>query len=302
MNSTCWHVLGVGAIGSLFASKLADSGSEVCLVLKNPEQQQAWQHGKHLRIQTLSGEQRRYQLNTTVAYEHHYLSQVLVTTKAFDVLPAIRAISHRLNHRSVIVLMVNGMGVEQEVLNEFPDYDIYNGTTTEGAFRLAPFQVQHAGSGQTLFGQAGRPAAPAWLQTWQKTALDCHWEADIERAMWRKLAVNCVVNPLTALNDCPNSELLHNANLAQQVVALCTEIAPIMTAAGHPVTASELLSDVQRVIRGTADNRSSMWQDVAAGRRSEIDYITGYLTRTAQKLQLASPINRGILEQLSVHR
>ncbi len=97
--------------------------------------------------------------------------------------------------------------------------------------------------------------------------------------MWRKLAVNCVINPLTALWNCPNGELRHHTD---EINAICEEVAAVIEREGYHTSADDLRYYVEQVIDSTAENISSMLQDVRAMRHTEIDYITGYLLKRAR--------------------
>ena len=123
------------------------------------------------------------------------------------------------------------------------------------------------------------------------------WDPEIDQALWLKLAINCAINPLTALHGCLNGELAQ-AGLSARVTTLCDEIIEISTAAGYAEVTADLHHQVARVIAATAANRSSMLQDVAAGRRTEIDYITGYLLRAAHRHGVAAPHNEALLRSV----
>ncbi|VDZ80488.1 2-dehydropantoate 2-reductase [Salmonella bongori] len=94
-----------------------------------------------------------------------------------------------------------------------------------------------------------------------------------------KLAVNCVINPLTALWSCPNGELRHHPD---EIKGICEEVAAVIEREGYHTSADDLRYYVEQVIDSTAENISSMLQDVRAMRHTEIDYITGYLLKRAR--------------------
>ena len=126
----------------------------------------------------------------------------------------------------------------------------------------------------------------------------CVWDADIDQALWLKLAINCAINPLTAVHGCLNGELAQRPELAMEVRRLCEEIAAISRAAGYTSAAANLEQAVTDVIAGTANNRSSMLQDVQDGHRTEIDYITGYLLCVARRHGIAAPCNQSLFERV----
>lgn len=291
MKPLHWHVLGAGAMGCLFADALAQAGNRVTLVLRpgSPRGDRA------ITVQHASGS-RCVTLATTEACDEGPIRHLLVTTKAYDVCAAVASIQHRLDESSQVLLLVNGMGYARELAAAMPWLQPYFGTTTAGAYRIAPGTVCHAGRGVTRIGRAGQVQEPGWFTSWSEAIAGSEWTADIELALWEKLAVNCAINPLTAVHRCPNGKLASDPELARQVEALCEEIAGIGHAAGMAKAVADLRGRVFSVIEGTAGNRSSMLQDILAGRRTEIDYINGYLVDTAGRLGVEARLNRGLLD------
>ncbi|NYY81077.1 hypothetical protein DMI65_06075 [Escherichia coli] len=84
---------------------------------------------------------------------------------------------------------------------------------------------------------------------------------NIRAELWRKLAVNCVINPLTAILNCPNGELRHHQ---QEIMQICEEVAAVIEREGHHTSAEDLRDYVMQVIDATAENISSMLQDIRA--------------------------------------
>ena len=293
MTDSPWHILGAGAIGCLFAAKLQRGGVPVTLLLRTSPA------AATLPVVVASGgNSSELALPAAGVGDRGYIAQLLVTTKAPDVVTAVMSVSDRLDRNSRVVLLANGMGFAAELQRQLPGMDIYSGTTTEGAYRIGPQRVCHAGHGRTLVGQPGLTQPPDWFAPWAEALGECCWEPNIEQALWEKLAVNCAINPLTALHRCNNGELLRNENLADEVDRLCGEISRVSDAAGFTAVSQALRGTVNRVITATADNRSSMLQDVLAGRPTEIDYITGHLVATARRYGVPVPCNEELLLQI----
>jgi 2-dehydropantoate 2-reductase len=121
--------------------------------------------------------------------------------------------------------------------------------------------------------------------------------ANIEPLLWRKLAVNCTINPLTALRGCCNGDVL-GAQHRQAFEALCAEISDVLRALGHTALAGRIASDAEGVARATAANRSSMRQDLDAGRQTEIAFINGFLVERAQEQGVPCPLNAALVEAI----
>ena len=291
-----WHLLGAGAIGCLYAGHLRSSGCDISLIMRKGKQPAS------LPIITEHGGIRSEQHVPVVTPNSHApISHLVITTKAYDVSEAVASIAHLLSEDSVVVLLVNGMGLAEQLAADWPHLNIFCGTTTEGAYCLAPQHIQHTGRGKTRIGKQGEKKPPPWFEKWSDAVDTCVWDSDIEAALWSKMAINCIINPLTALHNCANGELSQRPELITQVTTLCGEVSKITRAAGFTAIAAALPQLVAGVIAATANNRSSMLQDVENGRRTEIDYITGFLLRVADQHGIDAPHNRALLGSIKSH-
>lgn len=280
-------------MGCLFAAALRSAGHPVTLLLREAPPATRLP----LWVEDSAG---RHQLNVDACATaaSGQITHLLVTTKAYDVVAAIATACHRLERGSRVLLLVNGMGYADELAGHYPHLDLYLGTTTEGAYQLGRRHVRHAGRGATRIGQPDRQAPPAWFSTWADAVPGSSWDPRIEDALWLKLAINCAINPLTAIHRCPNGELQRDPVLVAEIDHLCSEIEAVSDAAGRTAATANLREAVADVIRNTAANRSSMLQDVLAGRRTEIDYITGHLVRVAEQHGVEVPRNRTLLQRV----
>ncbi|KAG8896310.1 2-dehydropantoate 2-reductase (Ketopantoate reductase) (KPA reductase) (KPR), partial [Tulasnella sp. 417] len=138
-----------------------------------------------------------------------------------------------------------------------------------------------------------------------------------------KLITNCCINPLTALKDCKNGDLLHDNDALKTIREICEEAAEVLDLKSaeddammllaelesdsfgeNPIplvrtpSAEELEEEVLRVARLTAENYSSMLQDVRKRKPTEIEYLNGHFTRLAQLYNVATPANDALAERL----
>jgi 2-dehydropantoate 2-reductase len=289
-----WYVLGAGAIGCLFAARLQQAGCRVTLVVRDRETIEPGTNGLSVQVTNGTGPG-TFSLEATTRRDASQIDYLLITTKAYDARQALAEVAHRLGGDCPVVLMVNGMGLAEELQREHPQLALVAGTTTEGAYRTAPFQVHHAGAGVTHIGGWRGGPAPPWFGDWAAALSDCVWDHHIETALWRKLAINCAINPLTAIHGCRNGELGRRPELIRATTVLCEEIASVGQAAGLADRTGSLHQAVATVIAATAGNRSSMLQDIEAGRRTEITYITGYLLTLAGRHGIPVPANRELM-------
>ncbi|MFV8818225.1 ketopantoate reductase family protein [Haliea sp. E17] len=293
MTARHWHILGAGAMGCLLAARLRAAGRPVTLLLRDPP---ASANGI---VSVESATQRHdFDVHLGAAEQPGAIRHLLVATKAPQIVAALQQVAHRLQEDTQLVLAANGMGYIEAALAASGVNSLYCCTTTEGAYRIGALHIRHAGHGQTLFGHSGGGSPPDWYQDWQATDLQCAWLDPIEPALWHKLAINCAINPLTAEHRCPNGALVEQPALRRQMLELCAEISAVSLAAGYPQTAAQIEADALEVARKTAHNRSSMLQDVLAGRATEIDFITGHLLQVARRRGVATPHNTALYQRI----
>ena len=281
----------------LWAAYLARSGAAVCLVARSGSRREEY-HG--LTLETAGGSE-QFDVPVQTAAEVGRIDALLVCTKAYDAADAVRSVVHSLADRAAIALLQNGMGFQDEILGIAPAARVFCALTTEGAYCPGPFRVNHAGRGHTLIGRYPKGSleeAAALARSLPSAALDIRPTAEILPALWQKLAINCAINALTAIRGCRNGALVDDPARRAEFDRLCAEISAIVAAFGMPALARELPARAAEVARATAANHSSMLQDVSAGRRTEIDFINGYLCRVAEEAGAACPLNRGLCEKI----
>ncbi len=306
-----WHILGAGAIGSLWASYAYRNGQAVTLLLPNLEQLHAYQEAGGINATLDQGTQSLLPLPVLATEQLRAAAPItflLVCTKAQQTLSALHGVREYLADGAIIVLLQNGLGIAEQIQAECPGSTVLQASTTEGAFRRKRFDLVHAGRGATQLGQPSlsstdTPQARLPSEALATLAaslsfppLDVTVSDNIDAVLWRKLAINCAINPLTVKYRCRNGELLDKPDALADMAELVAEIEQLSATLGRQAWIYPLLEQVQKVARDTAQNRSSMLQDIEAGRVTEIDYITGYLCRLAAEHGLGLPHNQALLE------
>lgn len=279
-------VLGCGALGQIWLAALARQGHEVQGWLRVPQ--------PYCSVNVIDTEG-HVSNDTLIANDPLFLAEsdlLLVTLKAWQVSPAVKNLQSVLREKCPILLLHNGMGTLDELKGV--TQPLLRGITTHAAMRDGTV-IRHVASGTTHIG----PVMPAGsllselADTLHQALPDVAWHDNITLACWQKLAVNCVINPLTVEYGCQNGAL---RVYSEQIRLLCTEISQVMAREGMHTSSDSLYDYVLNVIDSTAANTSSMLQDVMAQRRTEIEYITGYLLRRARAHGIAVPANSRLYE------
>lgn len=281
-------VLGCGALGQLWLAALSKEGHEVQGWLRVPQ--------PFCNVNLVETDNTVFNASLT-ANDPAFLAQsdlLLVTLKAWQVSDAVKALAARLPKASPVLLIHNGMGTAEELKSV--EQPLLMGVTTHAARREGNVII-HVANGTTHIGPTAscRNDYNPLAGVLHRALPDVAWHDDISSACWKKLAVNCVINPLTALYDCPNGELRGRHDEIRQI---CEEVAQVMVSEGQHTSAESLFFYVDQVMESTALNISSMLQDIRQQRHTEIDYITGYLLRRARAHGLTLPVNTRLYEQI----
>lgn len=285
-----WTILGAGAIGSLFATQLLRIGQSVNL-LDTRHAQTPHQQLHPMLLELLDGSVCMCELPCIGYRDLSAIGNLLVTTKVWQVIPALKPLVGRLPETSPIILLHNGMGTAEWLLRHFPHNPLLAGVTSCGALKTDSKHIHHTGFGETWLGALNssgeqcRELVPYLADALGHTA----WSEHIGERQWRKLVINAVINPLTAVWNQPNGALLDRT---EEVAALCQELHPLLVKQGFRETPETWCRQVLQVADRTARNFSSMHQDIAYHRKTEIDYITGYLLQQAEKQGIDLPKHR----------
>ena len=284
-------------MGMLWATRLARAGLPVTLILRNDDRLQAYKAAQGLTL--IEGEDsQQWAISAQTPETDEPIQHLLVTCKAYDAEQAVKQIAGRLTPDAELILLQNGLGSQQAVAAQVPHARCIFASSTEGAYRDGDWRVVFAGRGHTWLGDPRHGPAPQWLEELQLSGIAHEWSPNILSRLWRKLALNCAINPLTVLHDCRNGGLqAHDA----EVSTLCAELSALLKHCGQAQAAIDLATEVHRVIQATANNYSSMHQDVSQGRRTEIGYLLGYACTAAHSRQFAVPYLHDLHQRLSEH-
>ena len=130
-----------------------------------------------------------------------------------------------------------------------------------------------------------------FMELFSGAGVECAESEDFEKDLWLKLAANCVVNPLSALLDRRNREVITDdlANLRRRIVV---EVSALAAAEGHPLP-DDAAEHIDAALKKSR-NRSSMLQDIQMGRATEVRYLNGFVARRSAELGLEAPTNAAL--------
>ncbi|MFO8110574.1 MAG: 2-dehydropantoate 2-reductase [Thermoplasmata archaeon] len=240
--------------------------------------------------------------NTTVECEVEYTTDaskltryqyILLCTKSYDTEQAVEEIHPYINNDARVVSLQNGLNNELLISKYVDPHKIIGGVTSQGITYESLGHVIHAGEGDTYIGlypHGKDEYVSRFAEFLRNTVLEVEVVDNIYGYIWQKVIVNACINPLTALTGLKNGALLEDQELRGLMEKICHE--------SHSVAIKETtlpnddpLREVERVASLTAENRSSMLQDIQRHRKTEIDCINGAVVDMAKKIGIETPLN-----------
>jgi 2-dehydropantoate 2-reductase len=298
-------VLGAGAVGGLFGALLSRAKHEVLLVAREEEVVVIRLDGLRIEGRT----EGVFELPAVDALpDGIHVDALLLTVKAPDVRAAGAEIARRLRPLPPILALQNGLGIERSLIEglESGPGEILPGTITRAinsvpVTRLGPGRLRHAGEGEVLFDTPDLPRARASVERFvgllASASVPIRRVPEISREIWRKVIVNAAINPVTAEHGIPNGRLAVDP-WRRPAEELLHEAQRVAAAEGFDFPDAEVEADLWRIVRATAQNRSSMLQDVQRRHRTEIEAISGALLRFGDKHGLELPATRQAYDRI----
>jgi len=289
-------VVGSGSIGSLYGAFLSRfEDTEVILVGRNPHISAI--QSKGLKIKGILGEHVFKLKAMKDASEVDKADLVIITTKTYDTLTAAQSAKHLIDAGASVLLIQNGLGTEELVAKNLNTTKVLRATTCMGALRTSPGVVTATGCGLTEIGSR-YPENYELVEKLSKMMKDVGFEVrtskNIEGVVWTKTLVNCGINPVGALTGLSNGEVYRNKALRGLIVRLVKEAVQVVEALGIELTTEDPVRYALGTAKATGDNINSMLQDLRAGKRTEIDAITGEVIRLAKLHGIETPSSEAV--------
>lgn len=288
-------IIGSGAMGSLYGGILAESGHEVYFIDVFKEHVDAINSNGLCIIK--DGEE-RYIKNVKAFVDSNAvgivdLAIVFVKSTITDI--AVEGNRSILGKDTLVLTLQNGLGNIEKINKVVDISQIIVGTSANGASFVEPGKIRHSGHGGTVLGEITGEETERIKEIHKIMDLDELGNAKISQnvmsLIWEKLIVNCGINPLTALTNMKNGQLLENKESEEILENIVTEA--IMVAEKSNIKLSFHNADYcKEVCRATSENTSSMLSDVLNNRKTEIMNINGAIVRIGEKLGIDTPYNR----------
>jgi 2-dehydropantoate 2-reductase len=292
---------GTGGVGCIYAYILHSSGAKVTTVCRSNYDAvsqsgisiQSALHNKTFSFKPTSVVRTVEEAKTKGPFDY-----IVICSKNFPG-EAVR-IKEAVSPETAIVLCQNGIGIEPEYTETYPNNSIISGVvylpttqTAPGTVKWGPLQLLHIGTFPATAPPEAKHKARTYADMFERGGGVIRYHEDVQRERWIKLAVNVAWNPICALSRLDDANFLRSSALAEPLIrALMVEVGAVASAAGYAGVVTEGIIDAQmerpRKRLETGGKEPSMLTDVREGRNLEVEAILGNAVRIARREGVAT--------------
>ena len=278
-------VLGAGAMGCLFGGLLAEKGLNVTLI-------DVWKehvdeiNKNGLKMDGHGGDRFIKVPATSDPSTIGKVDAVIVMCKATALEPALKSIKNIINDKTVFMSFQNGIGHEAIIKSIVGDEKVIGGTTTQASNILGPGHIMNHAALPSWIGEYDGGISDRITEiadTFTAHNLEMIAAEDVKKRKWMKLFALTAIGPLSAIFDLHHTDLYINNNANDVSRSLGKEIIletrDVALADGVDVSEDECLFMFNKIVDSKQTNKSSMAFDVLYKRKTEIDFISGAVSK-----------------------
>jgi 2-dehydropantoate 2-reductase len=279
-------VMGAGAVGCYYGFKLARAGHDVVLIGRLQHVEAIERQG--LRLETQILDERIRVSASTEASAVRGAQLVLFCVKSTDTENAAAAIRPHLAPDALVLSLQNGVE-NADRLRALLQQQVVAAAVYVGTEMAAPGHVRHHGRGEVVIEQSKASADISRLLIAARVPTEI--SDDVRGALWAKLITNCAYNALSAITQLPYGRLVKGVGVTVALRDLVAECVAVAKADGVTIP-GDIDVAVRKIAETAAGQYASTAQDLARGKRSEIDHLNGLIVRRGEALGIATPANR----------
>jgi 2-dehydropantoate 2-reductase len=291
------YVLGAGAVGCYFGGMLARAGKDVTFIARPNRVNAINQYG--LEMDCKSFQEVIHIQATSDLSSLSDADLILVSVKSPDTDQTIKEIASIVPSHTVVLSLQNGVS-NVEIASQHLKNPIYAAVVYVAAGMIGDRTMKHHGRGELYIGSL-REISPddqerllAICNLFEMAGVPCSIATDLKKDMWLKFLVNCSFNAISGIGQITYGQMVRIPEVVQQIENLTLEFLAIAAKEGVDISLDEAKQANALIADTMITQRSSTAQDLARGKRTEIDFLNGYIVQLGKKYGVSVPYNESI--------
>ena len=280
-------VMGAGAVGCYYGGMLARAGHDVTLIARPQHVAAIAQNG--LRLQTAAFDEQVRLAASGEASAVHGASLVLLCVKSLDTESAGALMRPHLAPDALVLCLQNGVDNAERLRSVLAQHAVAAAVVYVATEMAGPGHVRHHGRGELVIEPSGCGEAVA--QALAAAGIPTQISDNVRGELWAKLILNCAYNAVSAITQLPYGKTVVGEGVRDVMRDVVAECQAVAMAEGVQV-AGDVDATIRKIFETMPTQFSSTAQDLARGKRSEIDFLNGLVVRRGDALGIATPANR----------
>lgn len=280
-------VMGAGAVGCYYGGMLARAGHEVVLIAR-PKHVEAVRQGG-LRMETRTFDERVDLAASSEPGAVRGAKLVLFCVKSTDTESAGAQMLPYLAPDALVLTLQNGVDNADRLRGVLPKHEVAAAVVYVATEMAGPGHLKHHGRGELVIEPSSASGAVA--QALIAAGVPTEVSDNVRGALWAKLILNCAYNAVSAVTQLPYGKTVAGVGIRDVMGDVVAECLAVAKAEGVAVPA-DAVATVDKLAASMPSQYASTAQDLARGKRTEIDYLNGLIVRRGEALGIATPANR----------
>jgi 2-dehydropantoate 2-reductase len=280
-------VMGAGAVGCYYGGMLARAGHEVVLIARPQHALAVEQDG--LRMETKAFDEQVRLAASSDASAVRGAKLVLFCVKSTDTESAGAQMLPHLAPDALILTLQNGVDNADRLRTVLPQHEVAAAVVYVATEMAGPGHVRHHGRGELVIEPSSASETVARMLI--AAGVPTEVSGNARGALWAKLILNCAYNAVSAITQLPYGKMVEGEGVRDAMRDVVAECLAVAKAEGVIVPA-DMLTAVDKLAASMPSQYASTAQDLARGKRTEIDYLNGLIVRRGGALGIATPANR----------
>lgn len=289
-------LIGLGAIGSVYASKFYDKDPESITIIANKERKEKMKQGVLINNKT-------YYFNCVLPEEEcEPADLVLIAVKFHHLEQTIKDIRNHVGSNTIILSLLNGISSEEIIGNVYGmDKMLYSMCMAIDALR-EDGKVSYTNLGQIYYGEKENktlsPKVKAVKEAFDEVGIETVIPENMWEKLWWKFMINVGANQVSAVLTTPYGELRSMKETKELMASAMKEVIAVAKEEGVNLREEQITEFFKVLQQLSPENKTSMLQDIEAHRKTEVEIFAGSVCELGRKHGISTPVNETLYRMI----